>query len=144
MLPLHRVQFTWGADRQIEIEWIKGRGEPATLTVEDLRLSLLEQEAEPDEFALRGIPAICWRDDVPPLFERFQLRENTEYFVDITLPISKADAEAQSVQGRAWPFADRLASVFFPDPPRRWRQTPTGDTVTVSYTHLTLPTNREV
>ena len=52
-------------------------------------LALIEQEAEPDDFAARGIPAICWRDDVPPLFEPFQLRENTDYFIDVTLPLSR-------------------------------------------------------
>ena len=76
-----------------------------------------------------GIPAICWRDDVPPLFERFQLRENTEYFIDITLPVNKVDAIGLAAANRAWPFADRLASVFIPDPPRRWNETLAGNVV---------------
>jgi hypothetical protein len=129
MIPLHRVRFTWGPDRQIEIEWVRGRGATGALPTEEPAFSLLELETEPDEFALRGIPAICWRDDAPALFERFQLRENTEYFIDITLPLSKADAEAQLNQSRAWPFADRLVSVFLADPPRRWRQTPEGHAI---------------
>lgn len=129
MFPIHRVRFTWGADRQIEIESVKGRGAPALILVDDPAFSLIETEAFPDEFTLRGIPAICWRDDVPPLFERFQLREHTEYFIDITLPINKAEAEALARERRAWPFADRLASVFFPDPSRRWRETSTANVI---------------
>ena len=67
----------------------EGAGCAGASDADEPNFSLLEQETEPDEFALRGIPAICWRDDAPPLFERFQLRENTEYFVDVTLPISR-------------------------------------------------------
>ncbi len=129
MLPLHRVRFAWSPDRQIEIEWAKGRGAPALLPLGGEAFSLLERETEPDEFTLRGIPAICWRDDVAPLFERFQLRENTEYFVDVTLPIGKQEAVTRSAEGKAWPFADRLASVFVPDPPRRWAETHDGHVV---------------
>jgi predicted component of viral defense system (DUF524 family) len=72
---------------------------------------------------------MCLRDDSPVLFERFQLRENTEYFVDVTLPISKNDAERLAAGGRTWPFNDRLTSVFLSDPVRRWRETPGGNVV---------------
>ena len=92
--PLHRVRFSWNADRHIEIEWIKGRGLPAP----ELALgpfSFVEREGAPDQFALNGVPAICWRDDIAPLFEPFQLRENTEYFLDVTLPLTRAEAEAR-------------------------------------------------
>jgi uncharacterized protein len=128
MVPLHRVRFAWGAGRAIDVECIKGEG----LIVPPVGIpdvSLLEQETKPDEFAARGIPAIGWRDDVPPLFEPFQLRENTEYYIDVTLPLTRAEAQTLSIGSRAWPFADRLASLFLPDPPRRWTQTPEGHVV---------------
>lgn len=130
MVPIHRVRFVWGADRQLEIEATKGHGVisavPATV---EPTVELIEIEAEPDELAQRGIPAICWRDDVPPLFERFQLRENTDYFVDITLPIGRDAACDQASVNRAWPFAERLGSVFVRDPARRWKETEAGHVV---------------
>ena len=117
-LPLHRVRFSWGADRHIEIECVKGRG--ISISTDDLGpFSFAEREENLDEFAMRGVPAICWREDGASLFEPFQLRENTEYFVDITLPLARADAEMRAKQGTAWPFSDRLANTFRPDPPRR-------------------------
>lgn len=130
MTPLHRVRFTWGGGQQIEIEAMKGRGEAAPLVAEEPSISFVERETEPDSFTLRGIPSISWRNDTPPLFEPFQLREHTQYFVDITLPISRAEAEAQYLQRPAWPFAAaRLATVFRADPPRRWRQTENGHVI---------------
>lgn len=92
---------------------------------------LADEETELDEAGLRGIPALCWRDDAPVLFERLQLRENTEYFVDVTLPIAKADAEAASATNRSWPFKARMATIFKPDPVRRWRANGDG-TLTIS------------
>lgn len=130
MVPLHRVRFVWGADRQFEIEAAKGRGvAPAVTPIMEATVELIESEAEPDELTQRGIPAMCWRDDVPPLFERFQLRENTDYFVDITLPIGKDAASDHAAVNRAWPFAERLGSVFVRDPARRWRETEAGHVV---------------
>jgi uncharacterized protein len=119
---LHRVRFSWGDDRHIEIEWAKGRGLSASKP-ELGPFSFVEREGEPDQFAANGIPAICWQDDVEPLFERFQLRENTEYFIDITLPLTRSEAESAAQGNSAWPFGDRLASTFRADPPRRWRET---------------------
>ena len=130
-VALHRVRYAWDPNRQIEIEWAKGRGAPGDLVASEPQLVFVEREADPDSAASNGVPAICIRDDAPVLFERFQLRENTEYFIDITLPISKGDAVAQAVGRRAWPFADRLATVFRPDPARRWKEVSTGG-VTVS------------
>lgn len=135
-IPLHRVRFCWGADRAIEIEAAGGRGKPCEAFVGAPAHALAEQEVEPDDFAARGIPAICWRDDVPPLFEPFQLRENTDYFIDVTLPLSKAAAEAEAKRGRAWPFGDRLITVFKADPPRRWKETANGGVVVTGQLRL--------
>ena len=86
---------------------------------------------ELDVYAVRGVPAICWRDDAPILFERLQLRENTDYFIDVTLPVPKAEAVRLSRQRPAWPFSERLRTVFRLDPPRRWKE-PGAGSVTVS------------
>jgi len=130
MAPLHRVRFVWDADRQIEIEAAKGCGVMlAVPPIMEPTVELVESEAEPDDRAKRGIPAMCWRDDVPPLFERFQLRENTDYFVDITLPIAKDAAAGHAAVNRAWPFTERLGTVFVRDPPRRWKETDAGNVV---------------
>ena len=118
---LHRVRFSWADDRHIEIEWAKGRGQSPTAS-EVGPFSLVEHEAEPDQFALKGVPAICWRDDVQPLFEQFQLRENTEYFIDIALPLTRGEAVSHAKGNPAWPFNDRLVGTFRADPPRRWRE----------------------
>jgi hypothetical protein len=125
-IPLHRVRFRWGTDREIEIEAARGRGRGSEPLVGAPALALAEEEAEPDDFAVRGIPAICWRDETPPLFQPFQLRENTDYFIDVTLPVSKVEAEVEARRGRAWPFGERLSMVFNADPPRRWRETLTA------------------
>ena len=121
-IPLHRVRFAWGPSTQMDIEWTKGEGEQLQGFVPTPILSLCEREITPDDYALRGIPAICWRDDSPVLFEPLQLRENTDYFIDITLPLPKAEAERQARFRPAWPFSERLRGVFAPDPPRRWRE----------------------
>ena len=88
-----------------------------------------ERELLLDDYAARGVPPICWRDDTPVLFERLHLRENTDYFIDITLPMPKAEAERQARQRPAWPFSDRLRAVFKADPPRRWKQPDAGSVV---------------
>lgn len=128
-VALHRVRHVWGDDCQIDIEWAKGRGLAAVIPDGDDRVAYVENELELDSFAQRGVPAMCLRFDAPVLFERFQLRENTEYFIDVTLPLTKPDAEAEAAGRAAWPFPDRLVSVFRPDPSRRWRETESGNVV---------------
>jgi hypothetical protein len=97
---------------------------------------MCERELVPDDYAARGVPAICWRDDTPVLFERLHLRENTDYFVDITLPLPKAEAERLARQRPAWPFSERLRAVFKSDPPRRWKQPDPGSVIITGQLHL--------
>ena len=118
---LHRIQFRWGEGFGLDIEWTKGRGVAAALTGLPVEVAHVETEAEPDTAAICGIPPICYRGDGPMMFEPFQLRENTNYFADIMLPISRAVAEAEIANQPGWPFNARLANVFQVDPPRRWR-----------------------
>ncbi|GGC21448.1 hypothetical protein GCM10011363_42610 [Marivita lacus] len=91
-------------------------------------MTLAEEEVEPDEYTTRGIPPICWRGSAPVLFEQFQLRENTEYFVDVTLPQTVAELIRGAPHPKSWPFKERLATVFRSDPPRRWRTNEDGST----------------
>ena len=92
------------------------------------QMVMAEEEVAPDEHGMCGIPALCWREESPVLFERFQLRENTEYLIDITLPEELADLEKSSPFPKGWPFGERLSTVFRIDPPRRWRGNPDGST----------------
>lgn len=128
-LPLHRVRFSWAPSTHIDIEWTKGEGEALAGFAPVQSITLCERETEPDDYALRGVPAICWRDDTPVLFERLQLRENTDYFIDVTVPVPKAEAVRQSHDRPSWPFSERLRAVFKPDPPRRWKEPDAGSIV---------------
>jgi uncharacterized protein len=128
-VPLHRVRFSWGPATHIDIEWAKGAGEAMAGFAQAPAMTVCERETAPDDYAVRGVPAICWRDNTPVLFERLQLRENTDYFLDVTLPIPKAEAMRQIREKPAWPFSERLRAVFKPDPPRRWKETDAGSVV---------------
>jgi uncharacterized protein len=90
VVPLHRVRFSWSPSTHIDIEWAKGKGETMANFAPLPSLTLCEREMAPDDYADRGVPAICWRGDTPVLFERLQLRENTDYFIDVTVPINAA------------------------------------------------------
>ena len=58
-IALHRVKFSWGAYTHLEIEWSKGRGRPLPILPAVLNLTFAEEELEPDETAVRGVPALC-------------------------------------------------------------------------------------
>lgn len=135
-VPLHRVRFSWASSTHIDIEWAKGEGEALAGFAPLPSVTLCEREMAPDDYAVRGVPAICWRDDTPVLFERLQLRENTDYFIDVTLPLPKAEAVRQTRERPAWPFSQRLRAVFKPDPPRRWKEPDPGSVVISGQLHL--------
>lgn len=123
---LHRIQFRWGNGLALDLEWTKGRGVAAALPDLPEAIAFVEAEAEPDAASIQGVPAICYRADTPALFEPLQLRENTDYFIDITLPISRDAAEAEIQAQPGWPFDPRLAGIFQVEPPRRWRSDSDG------------------
>jgi hypothetical protein len=127
-IPLHRARFSWGSRTHLDLEWSKGRGKLLTIPPAAPQLVLAEEETLPDEHTERGIPELCWREDSPVLFERFQLRESTEYFCDVTLPKSLGDLEKDAPYHKGWPFSERLATIFRIDPPRRWRENDDGST----------------
>lgn len=117
-----------GPRTHIDIEWSKGRGQGIPALSEAPHMTLAEEELELDQYAARGIPPICWRGNAPVLFERFQLRENTEYLVDVALPKTIAELRLDEPYPKGWPFRERLATVFRSDPPRRWRANDDGST----------------
>jgi predicted component of viral defense system (DUF524 family) len=127
--PLHRIRFSWAPSTHIDIEWTKGQGAELPGFSPIPAVTLGERELAPDAYAERGVPAICWRDDKPVLFERLHLREDTDYFIDIMLPMPKGEAELQAKERPAWPFSERLRAVFKADPPRRWKQPDPGSVV---------------
>ncbi len=128
-VALHRIRLSWPPSTHIDIEWSKGEGEPLPGFAPIPAVTIGERELAPDDYAARGVPAICWRDDTPVLFERLQLRENTDYYIDITVPMTKAEAEDHVRLSPAWPFSERLCGVFKVDPPRRWKQPDLGSVV---------------
>lgn len=121
MIPLHRVRFELGRDCWIDIETALGEagGNPLGLYVPGLLLA--EEEMRSIELSSGGVSPMCWRD-AGHLFEKFQLREDTDYFIDVATPFSLEDAIEKLKANPAWPFAPRLASAFLPEPSRRWRQ----------------------
>ncbi|GAB9211419.1 DUF2357 domain-containing protein [Bradyrhizobium diazoefficiens] len=121
---LHSAVFAWANGHRLEIEWARGRGRP--LDVLPALANLVSAEEELDEGSSLGVPAMCWRQEAPALFDKFQLCENEEYYVDVTLTASREAAQAAYALHQGWPFGPRLANTFTADPPRRWRQHDNG------------------
>ena len=125
VFALHRAQFDMGAGVQLEIESILGRGQALSAPVPVPGLISADEEVDADQLSSAGLPPMCWRDS-GELFEPFQLREDTDYFIDVTVPISIAEASERSATHSAWPFAFRLASAFTREPVKRWREIELG------------------
>jgi predicted component of viral defense system (DUF524 family) len=120
-VALHRVKFDLGSGASIDIEAALGRGCPAAVAWAAPDMVSAETEIDTATVASGAMLPMCWRE-AGHLFERFQLREDTDYFVDISLPISLDEAMERAKAGPHWPFGDRLANVFKRDPSRRWKE----------------------
>ncbi|AHX15003.1 hypothetical protein CH75_18700 [Dyella jiangningensis] len=120
-VPLHRARFGLGAGCWIDIEADLGEGKSLAegVILSDSLISA-EEESRVDAVSSGGIPPMCWRE-AGELFEKFQLREDTDYFVDVATPLPMQEAIQQSQASPAWPFEARLATAFTREPPRRWR-----------------------
>jgi hypothetical protein len=59
-----------------------------------------------------------------------QIRENTEYLVDIVLPGDLDHAVEAAGGNRTWPLSPRLTKFYRSDPPRRWRSSALGVHIT--------------
>lgn len=123
---LHRAIFDLGSGASIDIEAALGRGHPIAADFGAVGLIAAECELDADVVGSGGMLPMCWRES-GHLFERFQLREDTDYFVDVKLPMTLAEAEARSEVGAHWPFGQRLANVYKRDPCRRWKEVQDGD-----------------
>lgn len=129
MQAFHRIGRSLGVNARLEIEWFDGlEGQPLD-PPQGADLDTCTQESDPDAFGTLGIPAICWRDDGDSLFEPLQLRENTEYLIDVQLPMSPEEATVRWHGDRAWPLST-VRNAYESEPPRRWKIT--GETVTVT------------
>jgi uncharacterized protein len=121
-IALHRAKFDLGEGCWIDIEADLGEGKPIA-EGEALIDALLtgEVEARTEDVSSGGIPPMCWRD-AGQLFEKFQLREDTDYFVDVCTPFNMREAIERARLDTAWPFHGRLATAFTREPSRRWRE----------------------
>ncbi|NKD87774.1 DUF2357 domain-containing protein [Haematospirillum sp. 15-248] len=120
-VALHRAQFDLGSGIQLEIEATLGRGRPLAALLDAPALIAAEEEVDAGQLSSGGVPPMCWREG-GVLFEPFQLREDTDYFVDVTIPLPLAEAAQRSTEHPAWPFGLRLASAFTREPVKRWRE----------------------
>lgn len=120
-VPLHRARFDLGAGCWIDVEAALGAAAPLVTVIEANTLLFAEGEAQQDQVLSGGIPPMCWRS-AGHLFENFQLREDTDYYVDILTPYPLGEARQQLANNPAWPFEHRLSNAFASDPPRRWKE----------------------
>ena len=137
-IALHQAVFDLGAGAELLISCALGRGRPVLPYWTTTQLVSAEEELDIGVVASGGIFPMCWRES-GALFESFQLREDTEYDVDVTVPLDLAEAERRSATSSSWPFDSRLASAFRRSPVRRWKQVVhAGQTKTVVTGQLTL------
>src|SRR5690554_2152724 len=116
---LQRVLFDIGYGTFIEIESSEEAHQLRAVSLASPEIISAEEIA--DELVSSEIPKMCWHDG-GSLFEPFQLREDAEYFIDVTLPISLDEAISRSLSHTAWPFNQRLSSAFVREPYKRWRE----------------------
>jgi predicted component of viral defense system (DUF524 family) len=120
-VPLHRARFDLGEGCWIDIEVDLGAGMPLPVgAVLAPTLIFAERESKPEEVSSGGVAPMAWRE-VDELFEKFQLREDTDYFVDVATPFPLQEAITRSETNPAWPFASRIGKAFTREPTRRWR-----------------------
>lgn len=120
-VALHRARFDLGDSVQVEIETTLGHGRALPSLWGRPGLIEADEEIDADVLSSGGMPAMCWRDS-GHLFEPFQLREDTDYLVDVTVPAAMVDACRLATAHPAWPFGARLANAFTREPVKRWRE----------------------
>lgn len=119
--PMHRARFDLGGGCWIDIETALGAAMPLAEPITADGLLSAEGERDIARLLSGDIPPMCWRD-AGHLFEKFQLREDTDYYIDVLVPFSLDEARRQFDASPGWPFAARLANAYASDPPRRWRE----------------------
>jgi uncharacterized protein len=129
---LHRIICDWGNGYRLELESAVGESGPSVELQAHPFLTQAEREASPDPFTSVGVPAIALRPEADALFEPLQLREETEYLVDVTVPLPRDLAIDRRSTAAAWPLSPSLQGVFRSDPPKRWRDVRGGVVITGS------------
>lgn len=125
MLPLHRICFSWPDGYKLEIENTKTRSGGSANSL--ISLPEVESAEVADQQIISGQPPpLAYEVDEEGVYETLRLRENTEYYVMLTVPLALPEAKAkweQSLSQRlAWPFLNaRLAPVLKIFPPRYWQ-----------------------
>lgn len=119
--PMHRARFDLGGDCWIDIETALGEAMPLVEPIIADGLISAEGERYVGRLLSGDVPPMCWRD-AGNLFEKFQLREDTDYYIDVLVPFPLDEAYRQFAACPGWSFAPRLANTYLPDPPRRWRE----------------------
>lgn len=128
LVALHRARFDLGGSVLVEIETTLGQGRALPVLWSAPGLIEADEEIEAETLSSGGMLPMCWRDS-GHLFEPFQLREDTDYLVDVTVPVPMADAERLAAAYPAWPFGARLANAFTREPVKRWREAVLAGTV---------------
>jgi uncharacterized protein len=118
---MHRVRFDMGAGCWIDIETALGASAPLPEPIDVEGMLAAEGEAQIAQLLSGDIPPMCWRD-AGHLFEKFQLREDTDYYIDVLAPFSLEEARLRGSENPGWPFSARLSNAYSPDPQRRWRE----------------------
>lgn len=130
-IALHRVRFNLGSGIWIEIETVLGTAGDAPEGFAPPGLMEVAGEADAKLVESGGMLPMCWRD-AGQLFEPFQLREDTSYYVDIRVPMTFDDALRAAAEAPEWPLLPRLAKVFTREPNKRWaRGAPGGPPETI-------------
>lgn len=121
LVALHRARFDLGSGVVLDIESALGQGKPFAFSQPIPGLLAAEEELDAASLESGGVLPMCWRE-TDQLFEPFQLREDSDYFIDITVPLPLVDVEQQATIHPAWPLDQRLTSAFKREPARRWRE----------------------
>ncbi|RNF30015.1 hypothetical protein NM04_14820 [Massilia aurea] len=120
-VPMHRIRFDVGAGCWIDIETALGESAPLLESINVEGILAAEGEAQIAQLLSGDIPPMCWRD-AGHLFEMFQLREDTDYYIDVLAPYPLDEARSIASATPGWPFSARLSNAYAPDPQRRWRE----------------------
>ena len=120
-IALHSVSIRYASGALLEIEWTSGVAGQDVVLQNGFSFERCTLETQPGINAFGDIFPIAWRPERYALFEPLQLREETEYAIDVTLPGSIAGHSQRWEDDHSWPLRG-LEKVYSSDPPRRWRE----------------------
>ncbi|MGG1518760.1 DUF2357 domain-containing protein [Paenibacillus oryzisoli] len=106
---------------ELEIDYLNGKqGESISVPIEYIHTATTEA----DDKAFSYSPAIGLRLDESGMYYPIQLRENTNYFISVTIPLSLIELKEKIVDGiNSFPFNNlRLSSNFKLNPEKTWKQ----------------------